>query len=433
MKRCLLVYPRPRNGYATTDTPYPFPMVGLPIIASLLSPYYEVQIINEFLTPVDFSAEVDLVGITALTAVAPRAYEVADRFRQRRVPVIIGGVHATFMPEEAKVHADAVVIGEAEPVIDELITDLRAGRLKPFYRADALCDLSSLPPQRRDLLGKGYSPIFKVIETTRGCPNRCEFCAVPAIAGRKYRTRPIAQIAHELSTIVKKKGEYIFIVDDNVMALREHALALFEVLQGFGVKWMGFGTIEVARDRELLRRAAQSGCISLFIGLESLSKENLEGPKRRFRDERELAGLIKRIHDYGIGIQGSFIFGFDHDDPGVFERTVEFIHRNRIELPTLSILTPFPGTPLWVRLERQGRIFDRDWTHYDMSHVVFFPKGMSPEQLQEGYLWAQRYCCAPRSILQRVLLGRGGHRGYFLLSNFVLRRAQMRVIKSITR
>jgi radical SAM superfamily enzyme YgiQ (UPF0313 family) len=431
MKRVLLIYPRQKEVYMTTDTPYPFPMLGLTLLASLFPPQYQVRIVNEFIEEIDFEAEVDLVGITTITPLAKRAYEIAGRFRKRGVPVIVGGVHATFMPEEAQEHADAVILGEGELIMAQLIADFENGKLKPFYRAERLHDLHDLPLPRRDLLGRRYSPIFKVIETTRGCPNRCEFCAVPVIAGRRYRTRPLADIERELKSIVKRAGEYIFIVDDNVMALRGHALGLFEILKGFKVRWMGFATIEIAKDVELLKLARESGCISLFIGFESLQKENLEGPKKRFQGVEDLEGFIECIHDHGIGIQGSFVFGFDHDEPDVFERTIEFIHRNRIELPTLSVLTPFPGTPLWGRLTREGRIFDTDWSHYDFGRVVFVPKKMTPEQLQQGYLWAQKYSCAPRSILRRLLFGSRHHLGYFLLSNFVLRKAQMKVIKRL--
>jgi radical SAM superfamily enzyme YgiQ (UPF0313 family) len=431
VKRVLLIHPRQKAISMSTDTPYPFPMLGLTLLASLFPPRYEVKIVNEFLEELDFGDEVDLVGITTLTPLVKRAYEVADKFRERGVKVALGGVHATFMPEEAKEHADAVVLGEAEAVIPKLITDLETGALQPFYQGEHLHTLQGLPMPRRDLLGKGYSPIFKVIETTRGCPNRCEFCAVPVIAGRRYRTRPLSEIESELSSLIKKVGEYIFIVDDNVIAQKEHAKRLFELLKRFKVRWMGFATIEIAKDEELLKKAKEGGCVSLFIGFESLNKENLEGPKRKFKGAEDLHGMIEKIHNYGIGIQGSFIFGFDNDGPGVFERTVEFVHQARIELPTYSVLTPFPGTPFWKRLNREGRIFDRDWSHYDMSQVVFSPRGMTPEQLQEGYLWAQKYSCAPRSILKRLLLGSRHHLGYFLMSNFVLRKAQMKVIRRL--
>jgi radical SAM superfamily enzyme YgiQ (UPF0313 family) len=430
-KSVLLIYPRQKEVYMTTDTPYPFPLLGLTLLASFFPPRYEVRIVNEFLEEVDCKEAVDLVGITALTTQVYRTYEIADRFRERGVPVVLGGVHPTFMPEEAKEHADAVVLGEGELIIDQLIDDFEQGELKPFYRAERLHDLHDLPLPRRELLGKGYSPIFRVIETTRGCPNRCEFCAVPVIAGRRYRTRPLADIKRELESIVKREGEYIFIVDDNAVAQRSHAKGLFEIFKDLRVRWMGFATIEIAKDAELLKLAADSGCISLFIGFESLRKENLNGPKKRFQGVDDLQGFIERIHDHGIGIQGSFIFGFDHDDSDVFERTVEFIQRNKIELPTFSVLTPFPGTPLWDRLEAEGRIFDRDWAHYDMSRVVFMPARMTPDQLQQGYRWAQKYSCAPRSILKRLLFGSRNHLGYFLLSNFVLRKAQMRVIKRL--
>jgi radical SAM superfamily enzyme YgiQ (UPF0313 family) len=431
MKRVLLIHPRQKEIYMSTDTPYPFPMLGLTLLASLFPPRYEIKIINEFLEEINFDEEVDLVGITTLTPLVKRAYEVADRFQKRGVKVVLGGVHATFMPEEAKEHADAVVLGEAEVVMPKLIDDLERGTLQPFYHGEQLNPLQGLPIPRRDLLGRGYSPVFKVIETTRGCPNRCEFCAVPIIAGRRYRTRPLSEIEAELSSLIKKVNEYIFIVDDNVIAQKEHAKTLFELLKRFKVRWMGFATIDIAKDEELLKEAKESGCISLFIGFESLNKDNLEGPKRKFKGVEDLHGFIERIHSYGIGIQGSFIFGFDNDDPRVFKRTIEFVHQARIELPTYSVLTPFPGTPFWDRLNREGRIFDRDWSHYDMSQVVFSPRGMTPEQLQEGYLWAQKYSCAPRSILKRLLLGSRHHLGYFLMGNFVLRKAQMKVIKRL--
>jgi radical SAM superfamily enzyme YgiQ (UPF0313 family) len=231
--------------------------------------------------------------------------------------------------------------------------------------------------------------------------------------------------------IIKKKGEYLFLADDNVTAKEDYALGLFDIFKHHGVKWMGFTTIKIATNEELLKKAQESGCISLFIGFESLLQENLDGVSKRFVEARELSNWIKTIQDHQIGIHGSFIFGFDGDTPDVFRETVEFVQKNNIELPTFSILTPFPGTPLQKRLEEEGRIFDRDWSHYDMSHVVFKPRKMTVRELQEGYLWAQKYTCAPRSILKRLLRGPKHHFFYFLMSNFVLRGAQMEVIRRI--
>jgi radical SAM superfamily enzyme YgiQ (UPF0313 family) len=288
-----------------------------------------------------------------------------------------------------------------------------------------------MPIPRRDLLGKKYSPIFKAIETTRGCPNRCDFCSVPTINGRRYRLRPLEEVDRELSSIIKKKGDYLFLADDNITAKKDYALGLFEIFKRHQVRWMGFATVQIAEDENLLKKAQESGCVSLFIGFESLIQENLDHVSKTFVNTKELCVFIKNIQRYQIGIHGSFIFGFDGDDPAVFKKTVEFVQRNNIELPTFSILTPFPGTPLLKRLEEEKRIIDNDWSHYDMSHVVFKPKGMSVQDLQEGYLWAQKYTCAPRSILKRILWGPRNHLLYFLMSNFVLRGAQMEVIRRI--
>lgn len=431
LKKVLLIFPREEGIKFSNDTLYPFPILGLTLLASLFPKDYQVKIINEAIEKVDFNAEVDLVGITSLTCVVRRAYAIADRFRERGVKVILGGIHPSLLPEEAKEHSDAVLIGEAEGVLDKMLRDVEAGILSPFYKNQEWNNLRSRPLPRRDLLSKQYSPFLKAIETTRGCPNRCEFCAVPGINGKRYRVRPIEEVDEELSSIIKKKGEYLFLVDDNVTASKDYALHLFEIFKRHEVKWMGFSTIQIAKDEELLKRAQESGCISLFVGFESLLQENLDGASKPFVNTKDLSDLIQTIQGHRIGIHGSFIFGFDGDSAPIFRNTIEFVQRNNIELPTFSILTPFPGTPLQKRLEEEGRILDRDWSHYDMSHVVFQPKRMTVQELQEGYLWAQKYACAPRSILKRLLWGPRHHFFYFLMSNFVMRGAQMEMIRRI--
>jgi radical SAM superfamily enzyme YgiQ (UPF0313 family) len=323
------------------------------------------------------------------------------------------------------------LIGEAEGTLDYLLRDFEAGELKPFYKNRDWSDLRGMPYPSRDLLNRRYRPFFKVIETTRGCPNRCEFCSVPTINGKRYRLRPLEEVNQELSAIVKKKGEYLFVADDNVTARKDYALGLFEIFKRHHVKWMGFTTIQMAKSEELLKKAQESGCVSLFIGFESLLQENLDSVSKRFVHTEELSDLVKAIQGHRIGIHGSFIFGFDGDDPTIFGKTVEFVQKNNIELPTFSILTPFPGTPLRKRLEEEGRIFDNNWSHYDMSHAVFRPKNMTAQELQEGYLWGQKYICAPRSIFKRLLWGPKNHFFYFLMSNFVVRGAQMEVIRRV--
>ncbi len=432
-KKVLLIFPREKGITFSNDTLYPFPILGLTLLAALFPKDYEVKIINELVDEVDFQADVDLVGITGLTCVIKRAYAIADRFRERKVPVILGGVHPSLLPQEAKEHADAVLIGEAEGILEEILRDFERGTLKPFYKNRTWSDLKGNPIPRRDLLSKTHHSLFKTIETTRGCPNRCDFCSVPMINGHRYRLRPLEEVDQELSLILKKEGEYLFLADDNVTAKKNYALNLFEIFKKHQVKWMGFATIQIGEDEQLLQKAQESGCVSLFIGFESLLQENLDGVSKRFVSVKELSRLVRVIQEHRIGIQGAFIFGFDEDDPSVFKKTVHFVQKNNIELPTFSILTPFPGTPLRKRLEKEGRIFDYDWSHYDMSHVVFLPKKMTPQQLQEGYLWAQKYVCAPRSILKRLLWGPKNHFFYFLMANFVLRGAQMEMIRRIKR
>ena len=430
-KKALLIFPREKGIKFSNDTLYHFPILGLALLAALFPKTYEVKIINEVVEEVDFDAEVDFVGITGLTCVIKRTYAIADRFRERGIKVVLGGIHPSLLPEEAKEHADSVFIGEAEGMFEEVLRDVEAGELKPYYKNREWPDLKQMPLPRRDLLNKRYRPFFKVIETTRGCPNRCEFCSVPIISGKRYRLRPLEEIDRELSLIIKKEGEYLMVADDNVTAKEDYAFGLFDLFKHYGVKWMGFTTIKIALNEKLLKKAQESGCISLFIGFESLLQENLNGASKRFVDAKELSKWIKAIQGRQIGIQGAFIFGFDEDDSSIFKRTVAFVQENNIELPTFSILTPFPGTPLQKRLEEEGRIFDRDWSHYDMSHVVFKPRKMTVQELQEGYLWAQKYICAPRSILKRLLWGPRNHFLHFLMSNFILRGAQMEVIRRI--
>ncbi len=430
-RRILLIFPRERGVKFSNDTLYPFPMLGLTLLAALFPKHYKVEIVNEVIDEVNLEADVDLVGITGLTCVIKRAYEIADHFRKRGVKVILGGVHPSLLPEEAKEHADSVLIGEAEGILDQLINDFEVGRLKPFYKNSDWSELKGLPFPRRDLLSRHHHSLFRAIETTRGCPNRCDFCSVPIMNGNRYRLRSLEEVDQELSSFIKKKGEYIFLTDDNVTANKNYALNLFEIFKRHRVRWMGFTTIQIAMDEEILRKAKESGCVSLFIGFESLVQENLNGVSKRFVPAEELGDLVKIIQSHGIGIQSAFMFGFDEDDQTIFKKTVEFVQKNRIELPTFSILTPFPGTPLRKRLEAEGRIFDNDWSHYDMSHVVFKPKKMTVQELQDGYLWAQKYTCSPRSILKRLLWGPKNHFFFFLMSNFVLRGAQMDMIRRI--
>ena len=398
-----------------------FSRLSLTSVAALFPQDVDIRIINDSLEEIDFDEKVDLVGISVMTSTAPRAYEIADRFRERGIPVVLGGMHPSALPEEASLHADAVVIGEAEGVMQEFFDDFKKGKLKKFYSSNEMPSLSNLPLPRKDLLlGNKYYREMDVIQTTRGCPHSCDFCTVSTFHGRTYRTRPIKDVIEEIK--LTRHWTMRFFVDDNIAGNPAYAKKLFRALIPLNIKWFGQASIIMSRDEELLRLAALSGCTSLFIGFESLSPDSLKSVGKGVNLLTDYKKGIKRIHNYGIAIIGAFMFGFDHDEIEVFEETVDFIEKNHIEYPTFSILTPLPGTPFYQRMEEQGRIFERDWSKYTCGEVVFRPKLLTVDQLQSGYFWARKQVSTYRSILVRTLQMRKYSLAYLPI-NLIMRRA----------
>jgi radical SAM superfamily enzyme YgiQ (UPF0313 family) len=375
------------------------PPLGLAMVAALTPPEVEVSITDENVTVIDFQKEIDLVGITALTATAPRAYEIADNFRARGVKVILGGVHPSFLPEEASQHADAVVIGEAEGIWPSLINDFKAKKLQKVYRQRERPSLANLPTPRRDLFAEGAYILKQTISATRGCPYSCSFCSVTSFFGHTYRCRPVQEILQEIETFNKRK--LIGFVDDNIVGNPTFAKELFRSLVPYKIKWGAQASVMVAADDELLELAAASGCIALFIGFETLSSANLAtiGKKVNMVDEYETA--IEKIHSQGIAIHGFFILGLDEDNEEVFERTVRFVQKMRLESAQFAWPVPYPGTPLYESLDRAGRIVTKDWSQYE-SDIVFEPKLMSREMLQQrrDLIWRKFYSLP--SIWRRV-------------------------------
>jgi radical SAM superfamily enzyme YgiQ (UPF0313 family) len=376
-----------------------FAHLSLTSLAALTPPDIDVKITDENVEPIDFEEDVDLVGITGMVIHASRAYEIAEKFRRRGVPVVMGGPHASSLPQEAKKHVDAVVIGEAERVWDGLIEDAKGGRLKPFYKADAYCSMQSVPAPRIDLLRKNAYMTVNCVQTTRGCPHHCDYCHVTHFFGKTYRCRPIEDVMAEVE---KLEGKFLVFVDDNIVGNRRYAKELFTRLKPLRKQWAGQASITLTRDPELLELAAESGCVSLFIGMESLSPENLQEMNKAFNRPHQFEESIKVLHDHDIMIVAGFMFGLDHDDEGVFERTLRFCERNRIELPTFFILTPLPGTPFFQRMESEGRLLHRDWAQYNGATVVFKPKLMREETLQSGFNWVCKEVYSWSSILKRV-------------------------------
>ncbi|CEP69528.1 Elongator protein 3/MiaB/NifB [Moorella glycerini] len=382
-----------------------FPPLNLITLAALTPPQHEVTILDESLTDLDFDAKYDLVGISAMTALAPRAYEIADAFRKKGTRVVLGGMHPSALPEEAGAHADAVVIGEAEGSWQRLLADLEDGKLQPIYRQHERPSLEHMVHPRRDLLLRDRYLVPDTVQTTRGCPFACSFCTVSQFFGKSFRFRPVEEVIHEVAGL---EGEVIAFIDDNIVGHPGYARRLFTELARLPkkIKWFSQGSLNIARDEELLQLAAASGCIGLFIGFESLSPGNLKAVGKAVNRVEEYREAIKKIHDHGIAIEGAFVFGLDEDDESVFERTVKFAQDNRLEAAQFGILTPFPGTPLREALEREGRITSNDWSEYTISKVVFEPKNMSAKTLQEGFNWAWQEFYSLGSISRRLGLAK---------------------------
>jgi radical SAM superfamily enzyme YgiQ (UPF0313 family) len=376
-----------------------FARLTLTTLAALTPPDIDVKITDENVEPIDFEEEVDLVGVTGMLMHAPRAYQIAQRFRERGIPVVMGGPHASSLPLEAKEHVDAVVIGEAENVWKGLIEDFKNGCPKPFYKAETFCSMEGLPFPRLDLLHKDAYMTINCVQTTRGCPHQCDFCHVTHFFGKTYRCRPVDEVIEEVKRL---EGDFLVFIDDNIAGNRRYAKELFIRLKPLKKKWASQASMTLTRDPELLKLAAESGCVTLFFGVESLSPKNLRDVNKTFNHVPQFEEAMKIVHDHDIMVVAGLIFGLDHDDEGVFERTLHFCERNRIELPSFFLLTPLPGTPLFQRMESEGRLLHRDWAQYNGATVVFKPRLMTEETLQRGFNWACKEAYSWGSIFKRV-------------------------------
>ena len=400
MKIALIVPRWPKDSFWDVVA-FKFPLLSTSLLAGLTPGRHEVRILDESLSEIDFDLDIDLAAITAITPLAPRAYEIADQFRKRGKKVVIGGIHASWLPEEAKGHADSVVIGEADRLWPKILEDAERGELLPYYRQLKKTDLGDLALPRRDLFPrKGYL-FHNLIQTTRGCPFDCEFCSVTALHGKTYRMRPVSEVEREIQSLERTRA-YIFFVDDNLVGNLSHARELLAMLSHYRLRWVGQGPIHIAEDDETVSLMARAGCHGLFIGFESLREENLDLMGKRINRVEAYEKGIRRLHDAGIGVYASFVFGYDYDDVSVFDQFLEFAERTRIDGAFLPVLTPFPGTRIHQRLKQENRLLTEDWSKYDMATVVFKPKRMTVEQLQEGFWKVNRSFYSPSSILKRI-------------------------------
>ena len=364
-----------------------FPQTALLYIAALTPAPHTVRILEEEMEPIDFDEPCDLVGITCMTANAPRAYDVADEFRRRGRRVVLGGVHPTVRSEEAGRHADAVVAGEAEPVWGALLEDARAGSLKPLYKGDHTWSLDDYPLPRRDgLRSTAVLGIVPVI-TSRGCPYSCDFCSVHNMFGRVIRHVSVNRV---LEDIERAGSSRVMFLDDNIVGDQGYAEKLFDALRGRGISWVGQASISFVHNERLLEKAAASGCKGLFIGLESVSERSMQKLRKSLKTQVDTADAIQRIMRAGILFHASMVFGFDDDELSIFDETLDFLRRARIASVTFNILTPYPGTVLFDQYKAEGRLTTEDWKDYDHCTPTFTPRHMSAEELIEGYRRVRR-------------------------------------------
>jgi radical SAM superfamily enzyme YgiQ (UPF0313 family) len=358
-----------------------------------------VQLFDEGITDVPMDLEADLIGLTVITGTARRAYELAGHFRKRGIKVVLGGPHVTLIPEDAQTHADAIVVGYAEDTWPQLLRDFAAGKLRPRYDQSPDLSLADRPFARRDLLPSERYLTNDVFEATRGCIHNCDFCVVPVAWGKKPYQKPVEQV---VADICQHGARKLIFVDLNIIADREYALNLFRALIPLRVQWYGLATVLLTNDLELLELAGRSGCRGLLMGLESISPQNLRQSHKGFNSPEKYVQVVERLHAHGIALQGCFVFGLDGDEPDIFLKTAEFAVQAKIDLPRFAVVTPFPNTALYKRLEAEGRILTKNWELYDAQHVVFQPARMSVQELQQGVELAWKHAYSFRSITRRI-------------------------------
>lgn len=340
-----------------------------------------------------------VVGITVHLTFARRAYELSRWYRRRGAAVVLGGLHVTACPDEAAAEADAIVIGEGTQAWPQVLRDFEAGELQARYVGKFSHSFADEPTPRRDVLPPGIFLTSASLIASRGCRNRCDFCYMATKGNRMpLQLRPVAEVAAEFETTGEPYGVFI---DNNLGSRPEYLRELCRELRPLNKIWSAAVTIDLTDDPSLVAAMADAGCTGVFVGLETLTGENLRQAHKRTADPSDYARRVGVFHRQGIQVNGSFVLGFDHDGPDVFEKTVGWIEENRLECATFHILTPYPGTPLFDKLSDEGRILHRDWDLYDTSHAVFQPRLMSPEQLEEGYRWCYQRLFGHRSIWRR--------------------------------
>ncbi len=380
----------------------------------------EVRIYDETAEAIPLDLEADIIGITCITGTAARCYRYADYFRKRGIKVILGGVHPSLMPDEAKEHADSVIVGLGEDNFPKALLDFKNGCLQEMYYQDKCTDIGGRPIPRKDLLKKDKYITLNTVEAIRGCNHSCTFCAYPQAFGKKVYKRPIEDILAEIKSL---KGKEVVFPDVNLIADVKFAKELFTAMIPLKKWWFGLTTTAIGDNEELLDVFEKSGCKGLLIGFESVNQETQKSINKGVNRVDEYKTLMEKLHKRGIMVMGCFAFGSDEDQKDVFKRTVDLCIEAKIDLPRFSVITPFPATPFYNELESEGRIIDRDWAMYDVEHCVYKPKHMTKEELEEGIAWAWKESYSVKNIFKRLDLSkRKTVKSIFILLNIGYRK-----------
>jgi len=372
------------------------------VLSSLTPDEWDIRFFDDRVEKIDYDTQATLVGISTETYTARRAYEIAARFRERGVPVIIGGYHATACPEETLMHCDSVCIGEAEGVWDQILSDVLKSSLKKRYESTYTKDFAGVIPDRKIFNGKGYIPVA-LVESGRGCPFSCKFCSISSFYGAKYRRR---NIANTLADLKKIKQKYVFLVDDNFTGDTKSARDLMRTLAPLNIKWITQASLVGLEDREFVTAMADSGCIGVLVGFESLDKDNLTEMGKGANHVERYSKALKNLRSARILIYGTFLFGYANDRPESFTKSVGFAIREKMFMAAFNHLVPFPGTPLYEELKSQDRFPDPEWWLNDdfmFGQVPFEPESMSSVELEQNCVLARKTFYSLPSIAKRAI------------------------------
>jgi radical SAM superfamily enzyme YgiQ (UPF0313 family) len=401
-RHALLINPfYPKDPHASFGKHVLTPTLALTSLAGATPPDWTVSYWDENLLqgPPPWRPFPQVVGITVHLTFAERAFALARWYRDRGAKVILGGLHVLSCPDECRPHADAFAVGEGVQLWPRILRDVDRGTLQRHYEGSYREPYRNDPPPRRDLAPRGQFLTTSSLIATRGCHSRCEFCYLSTEGlHMPYELRDLEQIAAEFAADGQPYGVFI---DNNLGSRPDYLRRLCRALRPLNKIWSAAISIDATDDPTLIREMALSGCTGVFVGFESLQADNITDARKKSPRPDDYARRVAILHDNGIQVNGSFVLGFDHDRPDVFSRTVEWIEANRLECATFHILTPYPGTPLFAQMDRDGRLLHKEWSKYDTAHVVFRPKHLTPEQLAEGYAWCYRRLFSHRSIWRR--------------------------------